>query len=137
MCSSDLICDMEITGKIVQTLPKQTGNAKNGSTWEKQEYIIEVPGQYPKKVCFNLWGDKIAKFGIQDGQDLTISVDIESREYNGRWYTDVRAWNVTKQNGGSAIGGTNSAPSFDAAPTGDLGSDTAANNPFEDDDLPF
>ena len=128
---------MEITGKIVQTLPKQTGNAKNGSTWEKQEYILEVPGQYPKKVCFNLWGDKIAKFGIQDGQDLTISVDIESREYNGRWYTDVRAWNVTKQNGGSAIGGTNSAPSFDAAPTGDLGSDTAANNPFEDDDLPF
>ncbi len=128
---------MEITGKIVQTLPKQTGNAKNGSTWEKQEYIIEVPGQYPKKVCFNLWGDKIAKFGIQDGQELTISVDIESREYNGRWYTDVRAWNVTKQNGGSAIGGTNSAPSFDAAPTGDLGSDTAANNPFEDDDLPF
>ena len=128
---------MEITGKIVQTLPKQTGNAKNGSTWEKQEYIIEVPGQYPKKVCFNLWGDKIAKFGIQDGQDLTISVDIESREYNGRWYTDVRAWNVTKQNGGSAIGGTNSAPSFDAAPTGDLVSDTAANNPFKDDDLPF
>jgi len=128
---------MEITGKIVQTLPKQTGNAKNGSTWEKQEYIIEVPGQYPKKVCFNLWGDKIAKFRIQDGQDLTISVDIESREYNGRWYTDVRAWNVTKQNGGSAIGGTNSAPSFDAAPTGDLGSDTAANNPFKDDDLPF
>ena len=128
---------MEITGKIVQTLPKQTGNAKNGSTWEKQEYILEVPGQYPKKVCFNLWGDKIAKFGIQDGQELTISVDIESREYNGRWYTDVRAWNVTKQNGGSAIGGTNSAPSFDAAPTGDLGSDTAANNPFEDDDLPF
>ena len=128
---------MEITGKIVQTLPKQTGNAKNGSTWEKQEYIIEVPGQYPKKVCFNLWGDKIAKFGIQDGQDLTISVDIESREYNGRWYTDVRAWNVTKQNGGSAIGGTNSAPSFDAAPTGDFVSDTAANNPFKDDDLPF
>jgi hypothetical protein len=128
---------MEITGKIVQTLPKQTGNAKNGTTWEKQEYIIEVPGQYPKKVCFNLWGDKIAKFGIQDGQDLTISVDVESREYNGRWYTDIRAWNVTKQNAGSANGGTNSAPSFDAMPAGDQGSNSAASNPFEDDDLPF
>lgn len=100
---------MEITGKIVQTLPKQTGNAKNGSTWEKQEYIIEVPGQYPKKVCFNLWGDKIGKFNIKDGEDLTIAVDVESREYNGRWYTDIRAWNVTKQGAGSAIGGTNSA----------------------------
>lgn len=95
---------MEITGKIVQTLPKQTGNAKNGTTWEKQEFIIEVPGQYPKKVCFNLWGDKISKFNIQDGQDLTISVDVESREYNGRWYTDIRAWNVAKQNGEVQLG---------------------------------
>jgi len=128
---------MEITGKIVQTLPKQTGNAKNGTTWEKQEFIIEVPGQYPKKVCFNLWGDKISKFNILDGQDLTISVDVESREYNGRWYTDIRAWNVTKQNAGSAIGGTNSAPDFDAMPTADQSVNSAAGNPFEDDDLPF
>jgi hypothetical protein len=128
---------MEITGKIVQTLPKQTGNAKNGSTWEKQEYIIEVPGQYPKKVCFNLWGDKIGKFNIKDGEDLTIAVDVESREYNGRWYTDIRAWNVTKQGVGSAIGGTNSAPNFDAAPMGDSSSTSNAANPFEDDDLPF
>ncbi len=128
---------MEITGKIVQTLPKQTGNAKNGSTWEKQEYIIEVQGQYPKKVCFNLWGDKIGKFNIKDGEDVTIAVDVESREYNGRWYTDIRAWNVTKPGAGSAIGGTNSAPYFDAAPMGDSSSTTNAANPFEDDDLPF
>jgi hypothetical protein len=94
---------MEITGKIVQTLPKQTGNAKNGSTWEKQEFIIEVPGQYPKKVCFNLWGDKIAKFNIKDGDDVTIAVDVESREYNGRWYTDIRAWNVTKQGAAPSV----------------------------------
>jgi len=118
-------------------LPKQTGNARNGSTWEKQEYIIEVPGQYPKKVCFNLWGDKIGKFNIQNGDDVTIAVDVESREYNGRWYTDIRAWNVTKQGGASAVGGSNSVPNFESMPTGDSSSSSNAASPFEDDDLPF
>jgi hypothetical protein len=128
---------MEITGKIVQTLPKQTGNAKNGSTWEKQEYIIEVPGQYPKKVCFNLWGDKIAKFNIQNGDDVTIAVDVESREYNGRWYTDIRAWNVTKQSAAAPIGGGNSVPSFDASSSVDSSASGNVVSSFEDDDLPF
>ena len=57
---------MEITGKIVQLLEKQTGQGKNG-TWEKQDYILETEGQYPKKVCFNLWGEKINQFAIQQG----------------------------------------------------------------------
>ncbi len=128
---------MEITGKIVQTLPKQTGNARNGSTWEKQKYIIEVPGQYPKKVCFNLWGDKIAKFNIKDGDDVTIAVDVESREYNGRWYTDIRAWNVTKQGAAPSVGGNNSLPNFEGAPAADSSASSNATSPFEDDDLPF
>lgn len=126
---------MEITGKIVQTLPKQTGNAKNGSTWEKQEFIIEVPGQYPKKVCFNLWGDKISKFNINDGDDLTISVDVESREYNGRWYTDIRAWNVAKVGSTPSVGGNNSLPDFENMPSAN--NNTAGESPFQDDDLPF
>ena len=83
---------MEITGKIVQTLPKQTGNAKNGSTWEKQEYIIEVPGQYPKKVCFNLWGDKIAKFNIQNGDDVTIALN-DDRENHFSPETNIKLAN--------------------------------------------
>jgi hypothetical protein len=82
---------MELTGKIVQVLPEQSGTSSRGS-WRKQEYIIEIPGDYPKQVCFMVWGDRIDQFGIQEGQELTIAVDLESREYNGRWYTDVKAW---------------------------------------------
>ena len=84
---------MEMTGKIVQVLPEKSGTSARG-TWRKQEYILEIPGDYPKSVCFMAWGDRIDKFKIQEGQELTVSIDLESREYNGRWYTDVKAWRV-------------------------------------------
>ncbi|MCC7299329.1 MAG: DUF3127 domain-containing protein [Bacteroidia bacterium] len=127
---------MEINGKIIQLLEKQTGQGKNG-VWEKQDYILETEGQYPKKVCFNLWGDKINQFGIKVGDQLTVSFDIESREYNGRWYTDVRAWAVKK------LGAT--APASNGAPVEDLefnpftegGDPFAAENTSGGDDLPF
>ncbi|MFM1899019.1 MAG: hypothetical protein RL577_1259 [Bacteroidota bacterium] len=126
---------MEITGKIIQVLSKQTGQGKNG-TWEKQEYILEVPGTYPKKVCFNLWGDKIAKFAIQEGQDLTVSIDVESREYNGRWYTDVKAWNV--QAAGSSPASVPSASSVGSFETqAPAAGDVSVSSSEADDDLPF
>lgn len=87
---------MEITGKIVQLLPLQSGQGKNG-VWRKQDYIIEfASGQYAKKVCFNIWGDKIDTFALKEGEEVKVEFDIESREFNGRWYTDVRAWNVSR-----------------------------------------
>ena len=86
---------MELIGKIIQVLPLQEGVSKAGNAWKKQEYILETLGtQYPRKVCFNLFGDNVDKFPMQVGQDVTVSIDLESREFNGRWYTDVRAWNV-------------------------------------------
>ena len=63
----------------------------SNGTWRKQEYILETASQYPKKVCFMAWGDKIDEFSIKKGESLVVSVDLESREYNGRWYTDVKA----------------------------------------------
>ena len=84
---------MELTGKITQVLPEKSGTSARGP-WRKQEYVIEIPGDYPKQVCFMVWGDKIDQFSIQPGQDVTVHVDLESREYNGRWYTDVKAWRV-------------------------------------------
>ena len=86
---------MEITGRIVQLLPLQSGQGKNG-LWRKQDYIIEFGEQYPKKVCFNIWGDKIDTFGLKEGEEVKVEFDIESREFNGRWYTDVKAWNVSR-----------------------------------------
>lgn len=87
--------ELTISGRIALILPLQTGTSKAGKPWQKQECILDTGGQYPKKVCFSLFGDSITKFPLQVGQDVTVSIDIESREWNSRWYTEVRAWNVT------------------------------------------
>ena len=84
---------MQITAKLIQLLPLQTGTSKNGE-WKKQEVILETEGTYPKKVCVSFWGDKIDEKSLQLGNMLKIEFDIESREYNGRWYTDLKAWKV-------------------------------------------
>lgn len=89
---------MEISGKIIAVLPMQSGTGKSGDVWQKQEYVIETPGQYPKKMCFNLWNDKIDQFGIQAGQDLDVSFDIDCREWNGKWFNDIKAWKVVQRN---------------------------------------
>lgn len=89
---------MEIQGQIIQVLPLQSGVGKaSGKEWKKQEYIIEIPdGQFPRKVCFSLWGDLIDRTQLVVGEQVTLQVDIESREFNGRWYTDVKAWRVDR-----------------------------------------
>jgi hypothetical protein len=109
---------MELTGKIIQVLPEKSGTSARGE-WRKQEYIMEIPGDYPKKVCFMVWGDRIDQLKIQEGQELAVSIDIESREYNGRWYTDIKAWKVAPADGGGT------PPDLDQPP------------PAEPDDLPF
>jgi hypothetical protein len=103
---------VELTGKIVQVLPEKSGTSARGQ-WRKQEYILEVPGDYPKQVCFMVWGDKIDQFGVQEGQEVTVSIDLESREYNGRWYTDVKAWRVVPAGQSDALGGGEQPPPFD------------------------
>ena len=85
----------EINGKVIAVLPIATGEGKNG-TWKSQDYVLETGGQYPKKVCFNLFGDSIDKFNVGIDDEIKVSYDIESREYNGRWFTTIRAWKVEK-----------------------------------------
>ena len=108
---------LELTGKITQVLPEKTGTSARGG-WRKQEYIIEIPGDYPKQVCFMVWGDRIDQFGIREGQDLKVSIDLESREYNGRWYTDVKAWRIdpADQGGGAEPDYGAEPPPFDEPP---------------------
>lgn len=96
---------MELKGRVIQLLPLQSGMGKKGQ-WRKQEFVVETQSQYPKKVCLSIWGDKIDQFGITEGDEVNVAVDLESREYNGRWYTEARAWKVEKS--GSA--GSPSAP---------------------------
>lgn len=84
---------MQLTARLIQMLPLQSGTGRNGE-WKKQDIIVETDGQYPKKICISIWGDKINESVLQINNMLDISFDVESREYNGRWYTDVKAWKV-------------------------------------------
>lgn len=93
---------MELTAKLVQLLPLQTGNGKNGQ-WKKQDIIVETEGNYPKKVCISIWGEKINDAVLKTGSMLNISFDVESREYNGRWYTDVKAWKIEPAGGAGTV----------------------------------
>lgn len=84
---------MQLIGKVQQLLPVQTGTGKNGQ-WKKQEVIVATEGQYPRQVCVTVWGDKVNDQLLQPGNELKLEIDIESREYNGRWYTDIKAWKI-------------------------------------------
>jgi hypothetical protein len=87
---------MDLTGRIIAVLPAQSGtSARTGNAWMSQDYVIEVPGQYPRRCVFRVFGeDRIRQFNIQNGEDLTVQFDIDAHEFNGRWFNDVRAYNV-------------------------------------------
>lgn len=88
---------MEFTGKIIAVLEARGGvSIRTGNPWKTQDYVIEeTMGQFPKRMAFNVFGEEnISRFNIQVGQELTVSFDINAREYNGRWYNDIRVWNV-------------------------------------------
>jgi len=84
---------MEITGKITNILPIQSGTGKTGNEWKKQEIIIQTEEQYPKSICITLWGNTISD-KIKLDEKIKASIDIESREYQGKWYTTVKAWKI-------------------------------------------
>lgn len=136
-----------MSGTVIAILQKQTGTNKAGNTWEKQDFVIQTSGQYPKKLCFAVWGDKIGKFQIREGEEITVFFDVESREYMGKYYTDVKAWNVTKgSNSGSAAptGGYSSSANMDENNTSvnpfasnDAPAISANLGSVEEDDLPF
>ena len=118
---------MELSGTVIALLPEVTGQGKNGM-WRKQEFILEIPSQYPKKVCISLWGDKIDQADLNVNDSVTASIDVESREYNSRWYTEVKAWKIDK-NGATASSGSSSSGSA-LPPVTTFTED-------ESDDLPF
>ena len=120
---------MEITGKIIVLLSPQSGKTANGE-WRKQEYILETDSQYPKKICFMAWGDKIEQFGIKLDEKLTVSVDLESREYNGRWYTDVKAWKISRHTFDA-----NNSPIHDNQ--NDINQLIKNDNSYDNSDIPF
>ena len=89
---------MELTGKVIAVLEARSGISKSsGNPWKMQDYVIETNEQYPRRMCFNVFGeDKINQFNIQVGEEITVSFDINAREYQGRWFNDIRAWKVER-----------------------------------------
>lgn len=117
---------LELKGKIIQVLPLESGEGNSGKAWKKQSFILEFKdGNYEKKVSIQAWGDMCDKLP-KAGSEITAHINVESREYNSKWYTDVKLW---KFEGGTAAG-TNSSPA-----TGSTNEPSA--NDLEINDLPF
>lgn len=120
---------LSVKGKIEQILKPESGVSKAGKEWNKQEFVIETDDQYPKKVCFTLFGDKVNLVeGLTAGQEVEVSFNIESREYNGRWFHNVNAWKIE-----------NASEANMPVPPPEFGMGDIPPEPSEDDagDLPF
>ena len=93
---------MDLTGTIIQVMPAQSGvSQRSGNVWMSQEYVLEIPGSYPKRMVFRIFGeDRIKQFNLQQGeQQVTIQFDIDAHEYNGRWFNEIRCYNVLRSVG--------------------------------------
>lgn len=121
---------MEFTGKIIAILQPKGGVSKTGNEWKAQEFVVENHDQYPRKMCFEVFGtDKIEQFNIQMGEELTVSFDVDARQWQDRWFNSIRAWKVERVGTPVAAGGSVPPPAPSAAPDF-LNSDAK-------DDLPF
>lgn len=132
---------MEMSGRIIKVLEARGGtSARTGNPWKVQSFVLQTQEQYPRHLCFEVFGeDKINQFNIQEGQDLTVSFDIDAHEYQGRWYTQIRAWKVEAVQPGAPVAtqpvqadpfAAQPAPAQPAAPSFDT-------TPDESSDLPF
>lgn len=94
---------MNIEGKIIIAFPEMSGTSKAGNAWKKREYVLETVGEsFPRKVHFDFFGERADQYPLQVGDVINLSFDIESREYNGRWYTSIRGWKAEPAAGAAA-----------------------------------
>jgi len=125
---------MELSGKVIAVLEPKSVVSRTGNEWKVQEYVIETHDQYPRKMCFDVFGaDKIEQFHIQAGEEITVSFDIDAREWNGRWFNSIRAWKVERVAAPSAGPQPMDAMPFPPAP--EVSTDFSVTD--EKDDLPF
>lgn len=124
---------LDVIGKIIQVMDPVRGTSKAGKDWVKQEFILETQETYPKKICIGMMGDKtseISKYRVEDM--VKVHLNIESREYNGKWYTNVNAWKI-EQAAASGNGASSNSPS--ASPESEM--NYSPSNDAGGDDLPF
>ena len=131
---------MEIKGTIIHAMPEVSGVSKAGNSWKKKEYVLEnTEGNFPRKVAFTCFGENADRIQLKPGDKVTMYFDIESREYNGRWYTSIRGWKSEP----AAMPGVAGAPA-PAFPEPAAPAAPAYGSPFPgatesapNDDLPF
>lgn len=100
---------MDLQGKVIAVLPAREGTSARGP-WKSQQYVIENHDQYPKKMVFDVFGaDRIEQFAIKAGEELNVSFDIDAHEYNGRWFNNIRAWNVQRVDATAVMAGAPAA----------------------------
>lgn len=147
----------DITGKIIAVLPTKSGTSARGTQWSSQTAVIETHEQYPKRVAFDVLGDKITEFNLQVGEEVTVSFAIDARQYQDRWFNSIKAWNIIRPGQQAHMqGGYNMSPQAGAqaaqvaqqAAMAGAPNPTNPSNPFppaqppaqpqgESDDLPF
>lgn len=129
---------MEVKGKIIQKFDLQSGTSKAGNPWKKQNYLLETLDNFPRKIYFDFFGDRADQYPLNVGDMITLSFDIECREYQGRYYTDIRGWKAEKIDAtvtaapDTAAQATTMAPSGPVPPVADTNFEQS-----EPDDLPF
>lgn len=130
---------MELQGKVIAVLPERSGVSQRGE-WKSQDYVIETHDAYPRKMVFGVFGaDRISRFNIQIGQEVTVSFDIDAHEYQGRWFNNIRAFDV-RQVDPAAVGmqpGVVPGAAFGAAPAAAPVQPAAPAAEDKVDDLPF
>lgn len=122
---------MEIEGKIVQILEAQKGTSQKGE-WKKQSFVVETAEQFPKKVCIDVFNDKIPLSSFSTGNMVKVYINLESREFNGKWYTNVNGWKIEIL---GAAAHAPSAPTTTSAPAAASTEWTESSDGGED--LPF
>lgn len=137
---------MELEGKVIAVLAPKEGTSRAGNPWKAQEYVIETVEQYPKKMCFELFGnDRINQYAdiLQVGNSVKVSFDIDARQWNDRWFNSIRAWKVERADdaavAAAASGAQQPAPVADAFPPAPGVGDAApaAEGEGSTEDLPF
>ena len=134
---------LSVKGKVVEVLEEQTGKNANG-IWRRRDFILKTKGEFGKKICMTQWGDEIDNSTVQFGEIVTAHIDLQSREHNGRWYTDVKVWRIESEEGrapedytGDIQPGNSSLPFFKKERDENSG-DSSKDREFDDDGvLPF
>ena len=125
---------LEVEGKLTQLLERRSGVSASGTNWTSQDFLLEIPGQYPQTVVFNVYGDRIQLDQYQIGENVKVSFDLRGREYQGKWYNTLNAWKMERVGAATTQPAGQPAAQPAGQPTGPVEEPQAS---AQGDDLPF